>query len=74
VRTCAVVLASEVSADLAKYRKLIKEKDLEQLTVVKKLGIKHLVALDRDFDEVEEYITPRRFVHQFGLKAAASSY
>jgi len=74
VRTCTIVLFSEVRNELAKYRNLIKEKDLEQLTCVKKLGIKYLVAFDRDFDQVEEYITPKSFVQKFELKAAASAY
>ncbi len=44
------------------YRGQIKEKDLEQLAAVRKFGIKYLIALDRDFEGQEEYMTPRQFV------------
>jgi hypothetical protein len=36
------------------YRGKIKEKDLEQLAVVKKLGLKYLVSYDRDFASFQE--------------------
>jgi predicted nucleic acid-binding protein len=59
---------------MAKYKKLIKDKDLEQLAVVKKLGIKFLVAYDRDFENFEEYITPNAFIKELGIKSASSDY
>ena len=74
LRTCTVILASEVRSELPRYRRLIKEKDLEQLTVVKKLGIKFLVAYDRDFENVREYTTPRVFIKELGFKPAATAY
>lgn len=46
----------------------IKEKDLEQLAVVKKLGIKFLVSYDRDFSPFKEYLTPKEFLKQMDLK------
>jgi predicted nucleic acid-binding protein len=59
---------------MAKYKKLIKDKDLEQLAVVKKLGIKYLVAYDRDFKDFEEYIIPKAFIVKMGIKPAGSNY
>src|SRR4030066_2199831 len=44
LRTCTVVFSADVKKEMVKHRKLIKDKDLEQLAVVKKVGIKLLVA------------------------------
>lgn len=72
--TCTVVLPADVRKEMVKYKKLIKDKDLEQLATVKKLGIKFLVAYDRDFEKFEEYITPKTFVKEMGIKIASSDY
>ena len=74
LRTCTVVFSADVKKEMVKYRELIKDKDLEQLAVVKKFGIKFLVAYDRDFEGIEEYITPQAFIKEMGIKAAASCY
>ena len=46
---------------MKKYRGKIKEKDLEQLAVVKKFGINFLVSFDKDFKKFKEYKTPKIF-------------
>lgn len=74
LKTCAVVVSTDVKKEMAKYKKLIKGKDLEQLAVVKKLGIKYLVAYDRDFEDFEEYIIPKAFVIEMGIKPAGSNF
>src|SRR3989338_1177264 len=74
LKTCAVVVSTDVKKEMAKYKKLIKGKDLEQLAVVKKLGIKYLVAYDRDFEDFEEYIIPKVFVIEMGIKPAGSNF
>jgi predicted nucleic acid-binding protein len=74
LRTCTVVFSIDIQKEMTKYRKLIKDKDLEQLATVKKLGIKFLVAYDRDFESFEEYITPKAFVKEMGFKIAPSDY
>jgi predicted nucleic acid-binding protein len=74
LKTCSVILSADVKKEMAKYKKLIKDKDLEQLAVVKKLGIKFLVAYDRDFENFEEYITPNAFIKELGIKSASSDY
>lgn len=74
LRTCTVVFSIDVKGEMSKYKQLIKDKDLEQLTTVKKLGIKFLVSYDRDFEKFEEYITPKAFLKELGIKTAASNY
>ncbi|MBI5212693.1 MAG: hypothetical protein HY957_04895 [Nitrospirae bacterium] len=69
-----VVFSADVKKEMAKYKNQIKDKDLEQLAVVKKLGIKFLIAYDKDFEGFEEYITPKAFIEQSGLKANPSVY
>ncbi len=74
LRTCTVVFSVDVKREMARYKKVIKSKDLEQLAVVKKLGIKFLVSYDRDFEAFEEYITPKEFIKEMGIKAELSNY
>jgi hypothetical protein len=57
-----------------KLKGTIKEKDLEQLAVVRKYSIKYLVAYDKDFKNIEEYRTPKEFIKIFGLKTTESEY
>ena len=74
LRTCTVVFSVDVKREMSKYKKVIKSKDLEQLAVVKKLGIKFLISYDRDFEAFEEYITPKEFMKEMGIKAELSNY
>ncbi len=71
---CRVVLAREVKGAMKRYRGQIKEKDLEQLAVVKEFGIKYLIALDRDFEGNEEYRTPKEFAKLLCGKMKESEY
>ena len=52
----------------------IKEKNLEQLAVVRKYHIKYLISYDKDFKNVEEYRTPKEFMKIIGLRAADSDF
>jgi predicted nucleic acid-binding protein len=74
LKTCTVVFSAAVKKEMVKYKNQINDKDLEQLAVVKKLGIKFLIAYDKDFEGFEEYITPKAFIEQSGLKANHSVY
>jgi hypothetical protein len=56
------------------YKGLIKDKDLEQLATAKKLGIKFLLSYDRDFENFDEYITPKKFIKEMGIKSASTDY
>ena len=71
---CVIVFSEEIEDKLDKYRDLIKEKDLEQVTVVREFGIKYLISYDRDFKGIEEYKTPREFVLLMGLKGFEGEY
>ncbi len=71
---CLVIPRIDVLEEMEKYRTKIKEKDLEQLTVAKKLEIKHLISVDRDFNPFEEYSTPKRFLTLLGKKSKETDY
>ncbi len=72
--SCRIVLARDVKNTMKKYRGQIKEKDLEQLAVAREFGIKYLIALDRDFEGMEEYRTPKEFVKLLCGKMKESEY
>ncbi len=74
LRTCSIVFSADIRNEMRLYKNQIKDKDLEQLAAVKKLGIKFLVAYDRDFEKFEEYIIPKAFIKQLGLKPSPSDY
>jgi len=71
---CIVITRDQVMDEMNKYKGKIKEKDLEQIAVTKELNIKYLIALDRDFNDFEEYITPRKFIKSMNLKEANIEY
>jgi putative PIN family toxin of toxin-antitoxin system len=73
-KACTIILARDVKDTMKKYRGQIKEKDLEQLAVVKKYGIKYIISLDRDFIGQEEYRTPRQFMELFYGKSKESDF
>ena len=74
ISSCIMIPESIVSDFMRKLKGTIKEKDLEQLAVVRKYNIKYLISYDRDFKNIEEYKTPKEFIKLFGLKAADSEF
>jgi putative PIN family toxin of toxin-antitoxin system len=64
LRTCTIIFHSDVKKEMAKYKNQLKDKDLEQLAAVKKLGVKFLIAYDRDFEDFDEYVTPQLFLDE----------
>ncbi|TRZ88360.1 MAG: PIN domain-containing protein [Methanosarcinales archaeon] len=72
--TCTVIPSAQIAGEIGKYRGQIKEKDLEQLVVTKWLGLKFLVAYDRDFENCTEYRTPRQFLTEFGIEVAKTDF
>jgi predicted nucleic acid-binding protein len=73
-KACTIILAKDVKDTMKKYSGQIKEKDLEQLAVVKKYGIKYIISLDRDFIGQEEYRTPRQFIKLIYDKSKESDF
>jgi hypothetical protein len=59
---------------MSAYRGEVKDKDLEQLTTVRECGIKYLLSYDKDFRDVKEYVTPKEFVGQFGVKPRRTEF
>lgn len=59
---------------MKEYKGKIKDKDLEQISAVKYLGLKYLVSLDRDFKEFEEYTSPQQFINLMGLRTYKTGY
>jgi predicted nucleic acid-binding protein len=74
LRTCVIVFSADVVKEITQFKKLIKEKDLEQVAVVKKMGIKYLVSYDRDFGNVAEHVTPKAFLKDLGISFVPSIY
>ncbi len=74
LQSCILILEYDIKDYMEKLRGEIKEKDLEQISVVRKFGLKHLVSLDRHFEKFEEYIMPREFIKSLGIKESASEY
>ena len=63
-----------VREEMDRCRGQIKEKDLEQISVTKMLGLKYLVSYDRDFEPFEEYKTPKEFIKTLNLEAAEDNF
>lgn len=73
-KNCNVISEYEVKNQILVYRGEIKEKDLEQLAVVRRYSIKHLIAYDRDFNKIKEYVTPKKFLKDLNSKTFESEY
>lgn len=71
---CRIVFSAQLRGRSGKYAGLVPKKDLEQLAAVRELGIKYLVSHDRDFQGLEEYVTPKQFVELLGMKSREKQY
>lgn len=74
LEACVIIPSETLISSMKMYHGTVKEKDLEQVAVVKKLQIKYLVSFDTDFKSFEEYITPKKFIALMGLKTAKTEY
>ncbi len=74
LRTCTIVFHSEVKQDMGLYKEVIKNKDLEQLTVVKKYGIRFLISYDKDFEKCDEYFTPKSFIEYINYEPSTTEF
>lgn len=73
-KNCKIVYNYEVKEKMAELKGKIKDKDLEQLAVVKKHNLKNLVGFDRDFENFTEYIPPKQFIRKLNLEAYETEY
>ncbi len=74
IASCILIAKYEVEEEMIKLEGKIKGKDLEQLSVVKKYGLKYLISYDKDFEDFEEYVTPKEFIGILGLRAYNVEY
>jgi len=72
--TCKIVFSHQLRKHFPKYSHLINDKDLEQLSATRELGIKYLVSYDKHFQGIEEHNTPKQFAKILGLKAHPINY
>lgn len=74
LNSCQIVFKEDVKQGMRKLKTEIKEKDLEQIAVVKKFGLKHIISYDKDFAGFKEYITPKKFIMGCGLKPSKTEF
>ena len=69
VETLAVkiVKREEMKSEMMGNRGKIKEKDVENVAAVRHEHLEFLVAYDRDYEGVLEYITPKDFIERLGI-------
>ncbi len=72
--SCFIVMNADVTKEINLMKGQIKDKDIEQIAVVRKYGLKFLVSYDRDFEEFEEYITPKKFIIQMGINSSDTEF
>ena len=72
--TAKIIPRDEVLDEMNNWKNKIKSKDLEQLAVVKKYGIKYLISYDKDFEPFGEYVTPKKFIKLLGMTPAKTEY
>lgn len=72
--SCTVIPSSQLQKAMTRHKGRIKEKDLEQLAVVKKLGLRFLISYDRDFEPFEEYVTPKKFLKSLDLETTEEEF
>ncbi len=73
--TSSVIMKEEsVREEMKRLGGKVKPKDLENLAVVRTLGLRYMVSVDRHFESFPEYITPREFVNLLGLRPTSTKY
>jgi len=72
--TCKIIFTYQLNQHTTKYVSQINQKDLEQLTAIRELGIKYLVSYDKHFKGVEEYKTPKQFAKILGTQTYSTNY
>jgi len=70
------VRREEIGEVMTELKGGIKERDLENLAVVRYMNLQHLVSYDFDYPKarVKEYTTPKSFVKLFDLEPFKTEY
>ncbi|MBI4044680.1 MAG: PIN domain-containing protein [Candidatus Diapherotrites archaeon] len=74
LESCTIVYENDFEEEKKKLKGKIKEKDLEQIAATKALGLKFIVAFDRDFNPFPEYKTPKQFLKELELKTSGTEF
>ena len=74
LESCSIVSRDGVVVKMQELKGQIKDKDLEQLAAAKALGLKYLIAYDRDFENFSEYITPKKFIEWMKCSPSQTEY
>ena len=62
-----IVKREEMKSEITENRGKIKDKDVENVAAVRHENLEFLVAYDRDYEGVPEYITPKDFIERLGI-------
>jgi len=62
-----IVKREEMKSEIMENRGKIKDKDVENVAAVRHENLEFLVAYDRDYEGVPEYITPKDFIERLGI-------
>jgi hypothetical protein len=63
-----IVKRDEMKREITENRGMLKDKDVENVAAVRHENLEFLVAYDRDYEDVPEYITPKDFIKRFGIR------
>ncbi len=74
LHSCIIIRRDRLVSTMDVFKGKIKDKDLEQLAAVKKLGIKFLLSYDRDFENFDEYRTPKKFLKEMNKTYVDTEY
>jgi len=69
-----IVKREEMKSEIMENSGKIKEKDVENVAAVRHEKLEFLVAYDRDYESVPEYITPKDFIKRLGIKEYEMKY
>jgi predicted nucleic acid-binding protein len=62
-----IVKREEMKSEVTENRGKIKDKDVENVAAVRHENLEFLVAYDRNYEGVPEYITPKDFIERLGI-------
>ncbi len=69
-----VVKRKEMKSEIMENKGKIKEKDMENVAAVRHENLEFLVAYDRDYEGIREYITPKGFIERPGIMGYEMEY